>query len=112
MARKIETYKDFWPFYLGEHSRGLTRLIHVSGTGLGILLLLLSIITGSWWLLLAALLSGYGFAWISHLLVEKNRPATFTYPLWSFASDLRMFALFCGGRLEAEFQRHGIPLRE
>ncbi len=112
MASKIKSYGDFWPFYLGEHSRGLTRLIHVAGTGVGLLLLLLSIITQSWWLLLAALVSGYGFAWISHMMVEKNRPATFTYPLWSLVSDLRMFWLFCQGKLEQEVQRHGISLRD
>lgn len=112
MASKIETFEAFWPFYLGEHSRGLTRLIHVAGTGVGILLLLLAIITQNWWLLLAALVSGYGFAWVSHMLVERNRPATFTYPLWSLIGDLRMFWLFCQGKLEKEVQRHGISLSD
>ncbi len=112
MASKIDSYKDFWPSYLGEHSRGLTRLIHVAGTGVGLLLLLLALITQNWWLLLAALVCGYAFAWISHLLVEKNRPASFTHPLWSLFSDLRMFCLFCQGRLERELQRHGISLSD
>lgn len=112
MSRGIERYRDFWPFYLREHRRPLTRLIHVLGTGAGLLLLLVGLATASWWLLPAALVCGYAFAWISHLTVERNRPATFTYPLWSFASDLRMFLLFCAGRLETELRRHGIAPAE
>ncbi|GAB5468900.1 MAG: DUF962 domain-containing protein [Rhodospirillales bacterium] len=108
MARKYERYSDFWPFYLGEHSRALTRLIHVTGTGCGLLLLVIGLVTQTWWLLPAALVCGYAFAWLSHLLVERNRPATFTYPLWSLYSDFRMFALFCGGKLDDELKRHGI----
>jgi len=108
MAQRIESYREFWPFYLAEHRRGLTRLIHVLGTGVGLLLLLIGLVTANWWFLLAALFCGYGFAWLSHLAVERNRPATFAYPLWSFVSDFRMFALFCSGRLESELSRHGI----
>ncbi|MBC6406308.1 MAG: DUF962 domain-containing protein [Rhodospirillales bacterium] len=108
MGERITSYRAFWPYYLREHSCGLTRLIHVAGTGAGLLLLLLTLITQNWWLLLAALLCGYGFAWISHLLIERNRPATFTYPLWSFVSDLRMCYLFCLGRLDREVRKHGI----
>ena len=107
MAERIATYAEFWPYYLGEHSRALTRLIHVIGTGAGLLLLVIAILTGSWWLLLAALVCGYAFAWLSHMLVEHNKPATFRYPLWSLISDFRMFALFCSGKLEAEVRRHG-----
>ena len=106
MPRTIRTYAAFWPYYLGEHSKPLTRTIHLIGTGIGLSLLIAAVALGNWWLLLAALLSGYAFAWLAHLLVEHNRPATFTYPLWSFVSDWRMFGLFLVGKLEGEIRRY------
>ena len=43
--------------------------------------------TRQWLLLLALPLVGYGFAWVGHFVFEKNRPATFKYPLYSFMGD-------------------------
>ena len=105
-AGRIASYAAFWPFYLGEHSRPATRFWHLLGTGLAILLLAAGLVALDWRLLLAALVCGYAFAWASHALIEKNRPATFRYPLWSFLSDLRMLGLWLCGRLADEVARH------
>jgi hypothetical protein len=108
MAERIETYSEFWPHYLREHARPETRALHVAGTGLALLLLIWAILAAEPWLVLAALAAGYGPAWIAHLVIEKNRPATFSHPLWSLASDLRMSWYWITGRLGRELERAGV----
>ncbi len=108
MAERIQTYAEFWPFYLNEHSRPATRSLHYFGTCLGILLLVLAIVLGDLWLVLAAVIVGYSFAWFAHFFVEHNRPATFTYPLWSFVSDFKMLWCWLAGRLGRELTQAGI----
>ena len=105
---RIKTYTEFWPYYLREHSRPQTRLLHFAGTGAALCLLVLAVSTANLWLILVALVAGYGPAWIGHFVVEKNRPATFTYPLWSLFSDFRMFGCWIIGRLPAELRKAGI----
>ncbi|WP_137177474.1 DUF962 domain-containing protein [Roseomonas sp. AR75] len=108
MVERIATYEEFWPYYLREHANPMTRSVHAVGTVLGVVVLAWAVLVGPLWLALAALATGYGFAWGSHLLVERNRPATFRYPLWSLFSDLRMAWLLAAGRLEPELRRAGV----
>ena len=107
----MKTFQEFWPFYLGEHSRPVTRRLHFVGSTAGLLLAGSAIATRSGALALAALVSGYAFAWIGHFGFEKNRPATFKHPLWSFLADWKMFALAVTGRLDAELQRLAVRAR-
>ena len=105
---KIQTYHEFWPYYLREHGKRETRALHFLGTALAIGLFAAAIYYRDWIITFGALISGYLFAWIGHFFVERNRPATFTYPLWSLISDFRMFFTFLAGRLDGEYRRYGL----
>lgn len=108
MAKKIQTYRDFWPFYLREHSKPSTRALHYFGTTLVFVALAWAIWSRNWWFLLAMPVAGYFFAWVGHFFVEKNRPATFTYPFWSLISDFRMYFVWLSGQMGKELERHQI----
>jgi len=105
---RITTYREFWPFYLSEHAKAETRLWHMAGTSVAVAFLIGAMVTWNFWLLLAALIAGYGPAWVTHFRVEKNRPATFRYPVWSLISDFRMTATWLSGRLSRELEKAGI----
>ena len=109
MAERIYTnFDDFFPFYLREHAKPSTRALHYIGTTLVIAIAVYAVVTGKWLLLLALPVAGYFFAWVSHAFVEKNRPATFTYPWWSLVSDFKMYSLWITGRLPAHLERAGV----
>lgn len=112
MNERIPTYAEFWPYYLREHSLPITRWLHFLGTSIAVGLAVTSALTGNVALVPAALVSGYGFAWVSHFTLEKNRPATFKYPLWSLFSDFRMAGLMLVGRLSWHLVRAGVPVRD
>jgi len=80
-------------------------MLHLLGTAVGIGLAAFLIFSGRWWLFFLGLIPGYGAAWIGHFFIEKNRPATFHHPLWSFMGDYKMIWLMLTGRMNAEVQR-------
>jgi hypothetical protein len=108
--RTYTSFEQFWPHYLREHADRGTRTLHYIGTGLTRVVAAAAIVTGKWWMLLLIPVVGYGFAWASHAFVERNKPATFTYPLWSLMSDYRMFFLALTGRLRPELERAGVSV--
>ena len=105
MSAEIQTYREFWDFYIREHSRPATRLLHFVGTSLGLLLLVWFVASGRWYYFPLFLIVGYAFAWFAHFVVEKNRPATFRHPLWSFISDFKMMWYMLIGRMGGEVER-------
>ena len=83
-------------------------MLHYAGTTLVVLIAAAAVATRTWWLLPAMPVAGYAFAWASHLAVERNRPATFTHPLWSLRADFRMWRLWLTGRLGRELEAAGV----
>lgn len=89
-GERYASFEAFYPFYLTEHANPTSRRLHVVGTGLVVAALTAGLARDRR-LLLAAPLLGYGFAWVGHYRFEKNRPATFKYPLYSLIGDFRLF---------------------
>src|SRR2546423_568175 len=106
--QEFQSFADFWPFYLAEHSRPATRALHAAGTILSLVLLVALIIERKWAWLPLALVVGYGCAWVGHFFIEHNRPATFQHPLWSFLGDYKMLALMLTGQIDRELARFAI----
>ena len=102
---KITSYSEFWDFYVREHSKPMTRILHFVGTSLGIILLIYFVSTGRWYLFPVFFSIGYAFAWFAHFVVEKNKPASFKYPFWSFISDFKMMFYMVSGRMGREVER-------
>jgi len=99
MAARYASFAEFYPFYLSEHRNRTCRRLHFIGTSLVLGCVVAAMVTGNAWWLLAAPVCGYGFAWIGHFRFEKNRPATFEYPLYSFAGDWLMYRDMLMGRI-------------
>ena len=92
MGQTFKSFKEFYPFYLNEHKKKWTRIFHFFGTLIGLSGLITALVKISFGPFLIGLGIAYLFAWISHFFIEKNRPATFKYPLYSFLGDLKMFS--------------------
>ena len=99
-AKEYKSFKEFYPYYLSEHEDPTCRLLHFIGSALIIALIAYVIITARPVLLWFIPLIGYGFAWIGHFFFEKNKPATFTYPFYSFIGDWVMFKDILIGRIK------------
>ena len=102
---EFETFEQFWSFYVKEHSKKATRILHFVGTTAAMACLAGAVLTRKKWLLLLAPIVGYGPSWVAHFFVEKNRPATFKHPLWSLRADLVMWTKIATGRMDAEVER-------
>jgi len=89
--KRFKSLKEFYPFYLTEHQNPTCRKLHFMGTALLFFILGYALITQRWLALAFIPIVGYGFAWVGHFFFEKNRPATFQYPVWSLASDFILF---------------------
>lgn len=99
------TLRAFWPYYVSEHLSPLNRVLHAIGSLLALTWIGLAIGLQQPILLLPALVNAYAFAWIGHFFVEKNRPATFKYPLKSFICDWLLVAMTITGRIGGEIHR-------
>ena len=97
--RRFASFREFYPFYLDEHRHPVSRRLHFFGSCGVLVLLLVALLTANAWWLLAALAYGDGCAWIGHFFFEKNRPATFTHPVYSFMGDWVMFKDILAGRI-------------
>ncbi len=99
MSEDFRTFRDFYPFYLSEHAHPTCRRLHFVGSTLVLACVIAALFTRSLWWIAGAVVAGYGFAWIGHFVFEKNRPATFKYPVYSLFGDWVMFKDILTGRI-------------
>jgi len=102
--KKYKSLSEFYPYYLTEHSDTTCRVLHYIGTSLFIGVVVWAIIDPVWWKFLLMPVLGYGFAWVGHFVFEKNKPATFQYPIWSFCSDFIMIFHFLTGQIDRKLR--------
>ena len=99
-TKSFNSFKDFYPFYLAEHSNSISRRLHFVGTSLVILISCYIFMTEFWKLIYLLPIAGYGFAWIGHFVFEKNKPATFKHPFYSLIGDFVMFGQILAGKIK------------
>lgn len=102
--RKYKSFGSFYPYYLTEHADPANRTLHFLGTTGLLAILVAAIVLQKWWMLALIPVCGYGFAWVGHYFIEKNKPATFTYPLWSLGSDFVMFWHILTGQISKKLE--------
>lgn len=106
--REFKSFDEFWPFYLGEHRKPLTRWMHFAGMTMVLTVLAYAVDFHAWKILILIPIVGYAPAWIGHFLVEKNRPATFLYPIRSLVCDFMLFSFMITGRIDSELSKYGL----
>ncbi len=99
-GNRYRSFAEFYPFYLSQHANIVCRRLHFVGSAIVLAVAAYSLVTGSYLWLLAIPVIGYGFAWLGHFGFEKNRPATFTYPIYSLRGDWVMFFQMLSGRIK------------
>lgn len=104
MAGQFSDFEEFFPWYVGQHSKRATRWMHFAGTHLGAAVAVAGVVTRRPVLIANFPVISYSFAWFSHFVIEKNNPASFGHPLWSLRGDMRMLAMMWQGR-DAELER-------
>ncbi|QTH63949.1 DUF962 domain-containing protein [Psychrosphaera ytuae] len=102
--KRLSSFAEFYPFYLSEHQNKICRALHYIGSLLVIATIIFVLITQQYIYLWLLPVIGYGFAWVGHFFIEKNRPATFTYPFYSFIADWVMLKDFLTGQLDKKLQ--------
>lgn len=100
----IDSFAEFWPFYVRQHASPGTRLLHAIGSVLSVVVLGLAFVVNLW-LLVAVPVVGYAFAWYAHFFVEHNKPATFGHPFYSLVADYRMLFLMMAGKMNDEVRK-------
>ncbi|WP_026843350.1 DUF962 domain-containing protein [Brumicola pallidula] len=102
MEQKYTSFSDFYPYYLSEHANSTCRLLHFIGSWLVLILIAFALITNQLLFLWLIPVIGYGFAWVGHFFYERNKPATFQYPLYSFMGDWLMFKDILTGKVSLQ----------
>jgi len=100
MTRRYSNFREFYPFYLSEHRNRNCRRLHFFGSSLGLACLAAAMATANPWFIALGLVLAYALAWVGHFVFEKNRPATFRHPLYSFAGDWVTFRDILAGRIK------------
>ncbi len=105
MENKIKTYKEFYQFYLTQHGNKSCRIMHFVGTTLVLFIMFSAVYLNNFFLWFFVPIVGYGFAWVGHFYLKKNKPAAFKYPFWSLISDFKMFFEILIGKISFDTSR-------
>ncbi len=100
MTKRYQSFAEFYPFYLSQHQNKTCRRLHFTGSLIVLVLLVYSLLQAKYYLLWLLPVAGYGFAWLGHFFFEQNKPATFTYPVYSLIGDWIMFKDILTGKIK------------